>query len=95
MVGGKVIGITRAADRTHVNVQDRNYRDTCCIYIEEKRRSDDTPVQIEVGDSLWWQGRDAMWTPAANRVSCEAGEKLGHKCGVHYDIRLPRIGYSH
>lgn len=104
MVGGIVIGITRSEGRTHVNVADCPHHpkhgrgdecprpDTCCVYVMERRcinRNREQlgeTVTIEVGDSLWWQAGFCMWTPKHSPRK---------KCGVDYDIHLPKIGYSH
>lgn len=36
---------------------------------------------IQVGDSLWWQGRSCYWTPHVNPDG-------------RSDVKLPKIGYS-
>lgn len=89
MVGGIVIEVAEVRDRPDVLFVDcretnPKYRDTCAIYVEKN----ETSMCIEPGDSLWWQGRWAMWTPQANRRSEEG------KCGRDYDIKIPRVGYS-
>ena len=101
MVGGVIIGITKTADRVHVNVAncphypshgrgDKCPRpETCCVYTDGKRCDNGTPVELAIGDSFWWQGGNCMWTPAENRGREDA------KCGTDYDIRLKKIGYSH
>ncbi len=95
MVGGIVIGLARGADSTLVHVKDaksvNSSGDECSVRVIERRCSDDSPVAIAVGDSLWWQCGRAMWTPKA--VRDEGWRK--HKCGVEYDIALPKVGYSH
>ena len=89
MVGGKVIGLARKADSTLVHVQDEKYEnDRCSIRVKEVRRDNGQPVTIQVGDDIWWQDRDAMWTPRGVDVDPGVG------CGVDWDIHLPRIGYS-
>jgi hypothetical protein len=92
-VGGKVIEVLDCGDRVWVNtrkqVWDSNLKtqldprcvakgckcSECAAYIERT----DAALLIEPGDSLWWQGRDAMWTPRA---------------GGKPDRKLRRIGYS-
>lgn len=101
MVGGVVIGISRKEGRAHVHVADCPHYpkhgrgdecpnpDTCCVYTDEIRQRDGKKIEIGLGDSFWWQGGSCMWTPKANRAKPDA------KCGVDYDIRLTKIGYSH
>ncbi len=95
MVGGRVVEVSEVKNRPdvlYVDCADFQYRrkrpDTCAIYIEKNRTSE----LIEIGDSLWWQGRFAMWTPLRNCVPEDGGEDL--RCGIDYDIEIPRIGYS-
>lgn len=54
MIGGIVIEVANVKDRPnvlYVDCRDRN--DTCAVYVERNAKSD----QIQIGDSLWWQGR--------------------------------------
>jgi hypothetical protein len=90
MVGGKVIGIVRKrGEPTTVNVEDTHHPgDTCGIEVWERRADNGTPVVIEIGDSIWWQGREAMWTPHVRT------NRPPDKCGKTWDIHLPRVGYS-
>lgn len=97
MVGGTVIEVADDPARPnviYVNCADkprgRRIADTCAINVERNADSE----RIEVGDSVWWQGRWAMWTPQANRVSSEESERRGLKCGKDFDIQIPRVGYS-
>jgi hypothetical protein len=95
MVGGIVIGLARGPEDTLVHCQDtgRGYsNDRLSIRVIERRRDNGEPVEIGVGDSIWWQGRDAMWTPKAVK---DAGIDPGVGCAKDWDIALPRIGYSH
>jgi len=86
MVGGYVIGIARGEESTLLNVRDRTYGDECAVRCVERRVSDGSPVEIHVGDKVWWQCGSVMWTP----VPCGDGP-----CGKDWDIRLPKVGYSH
>ncbi len=99
MVGGIVIGLSRKEGKTHVNVADCPHYpshkrgecpvpDTCCVYTKETTETG-VGVEIRIGDSLWWQSGSCYWTPKENR------NKPGIKGGVDYDIRLPKLGYSH
>lgn len=89
MVGGDVIGFARHPDNTLVNVRDCTYGDTCAVRIIERRRDTGEAVALAVGDKIWWPGNDVMWTPQWVKVSS------GRGCGTDWDIRLPKIGYSH
>ena len=77
MVGGTIIDIVKVApDKWWVNCAEnfaRRVPDQCAIYLNPQGEP------IDVGDGLWWQGRDAVWTPADRS---------------RQDVRLPRIGYS-
>lgn len=92
MVGGRVIGLARGPETTLVHVEDRkpggSRADRCSVRCVEHRADTGERVAIEVGDSIWWQCGYCMWTPAA-RVGG------GGRSGVDYDIRLPKVGYSH
>lgn len=72
-VGGKVIETIVLDDKVWVNTLDK--RDECAIYVER------TPEArtIGEGDSLWWQGDWAFWTPT-NRA--------------FEDHRIKRVGFS-
>lgn len=86
MVGGRVINVVQLPDSTWVQCEERGYYyddagrrtnshvDQCAIRIEKHR-------EVKVGDSLWWQGNYAMWTPKP-----DDGRE---------DVHLKRIGYSH
>ena len=101
MVGGVIIGLTKIGERTHVNVADCPHHpkhgrgdecprpDTCCVYTDAKRVDSGESVVLAVGDSFWWQCGFCYWTPAANR------KKPDGRCGVDYDIKLRKLGYSH
>ncbi len=90
MVGGTVIGIARGSESTLVHVQETKSASQCSIRVVEKRIDNDQPVSIQIGDSIWWQSQQAMWTPKQVR---HYDKPLG--CGTTWDIALPRIGYSH
>jgi hypothetical protein len=93
MVGGKVIGLVRKpGEPTLVNVQDTRSNDTAGVHVHERRADDGEPVEIRLGDSLWWQGREAMWTPGSTPRPRAGGRAEG--CGLTWDIHLPRVGYS-
>jgi hypothetical protein len=78
-VGGRVIEVIAvSADKVWVNTDDAptGYRpNPCAVYVHPAGQD------IQVGDSLWWQGREAYWTPQ------------GRPFGVS-DISLEKIGFS-
>lgn len=97
MVGGTVIEVAEIKGRIGVLFIDcadmptgRAKPDFCATLIE----LDDVSSGIKFGDSLWWQGPHAMWTPKKNLLSAEERSKKGHRSGVEYDIKLKRVGYS-
>ncbi len=91
MVGGKIIGLVRRPDGlTTVNVQDTRYsNDTTAIRVREQRKDNGQTVSLSIGDSIWWQGREAMWTPEPTPRPLPPDE-----CSKEWDIQLPREGYS-
>lgn len=97
MVGGTVIECCdHPTDRSRIYIncanrgKNQKRADECAIYVARNQDSE----QIEIGDSIWWQGSWAMWTPQRNRVNSEDAENRLLKCGVDYDIQIPRVGYS-
>lgn len=103
MVGGIVIEVIKLRGRVWVNCVERDKLDTgkhnqCAIYVERNENSE----SIKLKDSLWWQGRYAMWTPhevsKKLRPACDCREHLDcnnkEKSGIDYDIKIPRVGYS-
>lgn len=87
-VGGVVVEAlpcrVRGEDRVWVNTREPSSGDECAIYVE------DSPAarSISEGDSLWWQGPWAMWTPrrSVGRRQVQVAEWSDHK--------LKRIGCS-
>lgn len=60
----------------------------CAVLVEQNAQS----IQIKPGDSLWWQGRSAYWTPQTY-----TGKRCGGRAdglGTAWDIKIPKIGYS-
>ena len=89
MIGGKVIEVLAVGDeKLWIDCKDKN--DTCAIHVE----SDEKSQKISVGDSLWWQGGAAYWTPKENAISEEDARKRNLRIGVDYEIALRRIGFS-
>lgn len=89
MVGGHVIGIVRGKETTLLHVEDRRHgrSDRCGVRCVEKRIDNGEQVKISLGDQVWWQSGEIMWTP----TPCGQGDR----CGIDFDIRLPKVGYSH
>lgn len=77
MVGGMVITTIEDGDRVYVNCRGTGSerRNTCAIYVERNTDSE----QIRPGDTIWWQSKWAMWTPADRRFT---------------DRQIPRRSYS-
>lgn len=99
MVGGEVIGVSEWGKRPgqvrvltsewiHRKGRDsyRDDRNACYVWVEKPEGA----RQIQVGDWLWWQGELAMWTPKEVRER----DSDDDRCGVDWDIRLRRHGYS-
>lgn len=73
--------------RVWINTKEKEHHlSTTAIYAK------DTPAArcISVGDTLWWQGNFAYWTPKSNGKPIE---RQDGKCNVA-NIRLERIGFS-
>jgi hypothetical protein len=75
MSGGKVIHTVVMRDRVWVGTDDGHEK--CATYVERNAKS----RTISEGDSLWWQGGRAYWTP----------KEHGGNTKLH-DIVIPRIG---
>lgn len=73
MVGGKVIRVDEAKSKVRIECQDGN--DKATIFVEKNEDSQ----AIEPGDTVWWQGKLAYWTPTT---------------GVDQDVAIPRLGFS-
>lgn len=61
MVGGKVEETIILDARVWVNCRGTGgeRRETCAVYVERNADSE----AIKPGDSFWWQGGNAYWTP--------------------------------
>ena len=96
MIGGFVKEIILEPTSIWIDCVDPVYpKETCAIRIERTPQSE----KIEPGDSLWWQGRKAMWTPCdifKNLTQCDhrEHENCQSVAGVDYDIQFTRLGYS-
>lgn len=76
-VGGVIVDIVEvSSEKWWINTLDDQagrIGDLCAVYCNPLGHP------IEVGDSLWWQGRECYWTPVSRCVQ---------------DVPLPKIGYS-
>jgi len=81
MVGGIVIEVVFREDRIFVDCRDRKYKNTCGVYLDRNRESE----QIDLGDSLWWQGQHVYWTPQGSE---------GRKQGIDFDIKFKKLSKS-
>ena len=82
MVGGVIVDIVPIDEhRIWVNCADtsRAIPETCAVYVDPVGVRLQVKWNIEVGDSLWWQGDSAFWTPSGGSLA---------------DIRLKRLSYS-
>lgn len=87
MVGGRVIGIVRRDGQpTILHVRDTRNTDQVCVDVREYRIDGQGPVEISIGDQVWWQGGMVLWTPSSS--------EQGHHHEDH-DIRLPKMGYTY
>jgi hypothetical protein len=87
VIGGTVSEVVWLEDRIWVEVVDPSESgrgDLCAIYVRRCTVSE----EIKVGDSLWWQGGYAYWTPFREKL------KAHMRSGFDYDLRIPKIGYS-
>jgi hypothetical protein len=80
MIGGKVIETIDC--REWLSTEQRFLRSTCAIYVERDAKA----RTVAEGDSVWWQGGFAMWTPANFHPN--------GRSGIDFDIKLRKIGYS-
>lgn len=99
MIGGVVVDTLVLEDKAWINRQERyfynlgkkpNEYNTCGVYVEKT----DKARCVSEKDIVWWQGDYAYWTPRQNRINEEESKKLEHKAGIHYEIKLKRIGFS-
>lgn len=85
MVGGIVIETIELEDRIWINCSDRRGQ-TCAIYVCKSAKS----RCVSEGDSIWWHGPFALWTPAFNRG--KPSKEI--RANRDYDIKLDRLGCS-
>jgi hypothetical protein len=75
VAGGIIIEVVDSVTdgKVWINCRDHRFGDVNGIWVERTAEAQ----QIEFGDTVWWQGQYAYWTPA-NRS--------------RFDVRIPRIG---
>jgi len=92
-VGGIVVGLERTERGICVSTAERlwwkqppklDLHNVTAVVVERGER-------IRLGDSLWWQGPYAFWTPQRNRERPEWSMRQG----VDFDVKLRRLGPSH
>lgn len=74
--------------RVWINTKEKEYyRSECAIYVKDSPQA----RCVAVGDSVWWQGNQAFWTP---KDKCgKPIERKDGKCNVA-NVVLERIGFS-
>lgn len=77
MVGGMVFGKHRESPEIRLNVAGLKGDQGSYLYTNVVENDDSN--EIEVGDVVWWQGKDLLWTPKDKRFT---------------DRIVPRIGYA-
>lgn len=87
MIGGTVIETVIAGDKVWINCEEKQSTRTCAIYVRRTAKSE----KVRPADTIWWQGSYAMWTPYEN---AKKHKSVPQRCGIDYDIKLERIGYS-
>jgi len=88
MIGGKVTKVFREDIGTTV-LTVNDVGEVCHVRCWEIRSKDKTTVDIQVGDTVWWQADMVLWTPAGEKVGFP-----GSGCGDAWDIVLPKVGYT-
>tara|TARA_R110000796_G_C14337915_1_gene409963 strand:- start:11 stop:274 length:264 start_codon:yes stop_codon:yes gene_type:complete len=79
MIGGIVKETNTIKEGVEIVVEDEGELLSVEVKVTAESRS------VSEGDSIWWQGRKAYWTPR---------NKYGRIQGNASDIQLYRIGYS-
>lgn len=72
-VGGRVIETIVCADRVWVNTREPGSGHECAIFITKQPES----LSISEGDSIWWQGQHAYWTPRRRPFSDRQLRRIG------------------
>jgi hypothetical protein len=76
MVGGRIVSIREESDRICLIVAAKPYGRHEFMGVDVAK----TGHPLALGDSLWWQSGQCMWTPADRSAE---------------DVVIPKIGYSY
>lgn len=80
MIGGTVVEIIEETERIFLNVQSEVYpTDHSAIYVERDKDSE----RIELGDTIWWQGRFAYWSNQSGSETRRAIRKVSGSGVAH------------
>lgn len=92
MIGGIVVETVIVGDRVWINCEEERSSSQCAIYVKNTAKA----RCVSPGDTVWWQGVRALWTPHFNRgKTCDHTHHYSCKrVGKDYDIELERIGFS-
>lgn len=82
MVGGFIIGLAIGNDEALVHVQGSGCEENDTIACRCKHLGH----ALQLKDGFWWHGNKCYWT----RVGGQVG-----RCGIDFDVPLPKVGYSH
>jgi hypothetical protein len=89
MIGGIVIEVCDHPTDQKVYINCKEFGKStseCAVFVEK----DENSANVEVGDTVWWHGKNVFWTPAKNREKpCK-----DLIAGTDYDVKLKKIGYS-
>jgi len=76
-MGGIVVDVYKDADNglLRVTTKDTTYGDRVQVRL-------DTDEDIKFGDTIWWQGQMAYWTPADKSFSDKPIKKYANSVGL-------------
>lgn len=77
MIGGNIIEVIKLSDKIWINTIDweQSQDERTAIYVKRNPVSE----RVKPNDSIWWQGKWAMWAPKGKSA---------------IDIKLQKIGNS-
>ena len=98
MVGGKIIGLVHKGNgETLVHVEGKHGQTLSInVYCE----IDLQRFEMELGDQIWWQCGQALWTPSKEAQIYRGYQVFlsvpgGKRQGIDFDIVMEKRGYSH